>query len=884
MLPGLEARSGAGSSGARWLSDSAVVEAPVGEPVGAPVGAPVPDGATLLSQAELLSFRVALDKAEEAAEIGAGPQTYAASDAGVFPAPPRPCEMEPVTLLDIADRASAPAVGNSSGEGAFEQARNFQPTASEAGLSETSTGKGDINPHSTPDARAAQAMEAYGRMGIFGDANTEDGTMHKKIAKLCADKEQMTMLWLLVSSFIVIGIGVLLQKLPASAKNGESISFRWCYFAGGAIPLYYLAKWGTAKIFHTIEVVFLGEFLAHYESLTKALIRTATMGMLLLWYFVVFELAFCDGVYAATCASAPYQKMSTIIQRIVLCVLIATIASLIASVCTKAISTNFYRSTHFKKLHEALGSEFKLKALSSTRQRRRPKPSKQIFTKSTRADVRRSSKVLRPGNSTMNLVDLAHRGAPSEGGSELKDGSALVSGVVLDLPQQGTIPERPDPPRHRRMASGSAIADLFKVVSGSRPASRPPSEADDSYSATPTTSGNFDDDIVQFNLGKDILQQMPLEMLDNQDPDDLENLTDKEIERLRTAVVVKTYSNLIRQHRCRTPEEAKAQLADVTQFGKALFSNLRGAEVQRKYVTLQDFMLFYKDDNEGRRSATEAFRIFSTDLEARITRSQVIDRVQTLYKERADIATSLHNTETMMNSLESGLAGALHFLFIGFYFLVWNVDVLQGLSTFSATVLALSFIFGNSIRNTYEAMLFLFVQHPYDVGDWVTLDGEAFNVRKISLLNTSFLDFWNRPLTLTNTSLISKPILNLSRCSNHAEFTYFQVDVGAADTIKHELMSKLRQLCREKPTEYDEQYLDVKYYSVDQTNLKMTVLIIWWYKMSPDEWTRKREARDAAVGVASSVIRRYSDKGDATFSFHHKVEARGGGVPLANLL
>lgn len=67
--------------------------------------------------------------------------------------------------------ASAPAVGNSSGEGAFEQARNFQPTASEAGLSETSTGKGDINPHSTPDARAAQAMEAYGRMGIFGDAN-----------------------------------------------------------------------------------------------------------------------------------------------------------------------------------------------------------------------------------------------------------------------------------------------------------------------------------------------------------------------------------------------------------------------------------------------------------------------------------------------------------------------------------------------------------------------------------------------------------------------------------------------------------------------------------------------------------------------------------------
>jgi len=72
----------------------------------------------------------------------------------------------------------------------------------------------------------------------------------------------------------------------------------------------------------------------------------------------------------------------------------------------------------------------------------------------------------------------------------------------------------------------------------------------------------------------------------------------------------------------------------------------------------------------------------------------------------------------MMNSLEAGLAGVLHFFAIGVYLLVWNVDILQGFSTFSATVLALSFVFGNSIRNTFEAMLFLFVQHPYDVGDW----------------------------------------------------------------------------------------------------------------------------------------------------------------------
>lgn len=36
--------------------------------------------------------------------------------------------------------------------------------------------------------------------------------------------------------------------------------------------------------------------------------------------------------------------------------------------------------------------------------------------------------------------------------------------------------------------------------------------------------------------------------------------------------------------------------------------------------------------------------------------------------------------------------------------------VVKGFSTFSATVLALTFVFGNSLRQMYEAMLFLFVE------------------------------------------------------------------------------------------------------------------------------------------------------------------------------
>mmetsp|Transcript_11428 Transcript_11428/g.27132 ORF Transcript_11428/g.27132 Transcript_11428/m.27132 type:complete len:189 (+) Transcript_11428:507-1073(+) len=148
-------------------------------------------------------------------------------------------------------------------------------------------------------------------------------------------------------------------------------------------------------------------------------------------------------------------------------------------------------------------------------------------------------------------------------------------------------------------------------------------------------------------------------------------MSEKELEKIRTAVVVKTYSSLIRQHQYRTPEEVASQLMEVKKFGKALFLNIRGSNPQKKTINLQDICLFFKDDKEGRANAARAFRIFSRNPQDQITKQQVIETVEQLFKERSDIATSLSNTDSMMNSLEAGLAGVLHFFAIGVYLLVW---------------------------------------------------------------------------------------------------------------------------------------------------------------------------------------------------------------------
>ena len=52
----------------------------------------------------------------------------------------------------------------------------------------------------------------------------------------------------------------------------------------------------------------------------------------------------------------------------------------------------------------------------------------------------------------------------------------------------------------------------------------------------------------------------------------------------------------------------------------------------------------------------------------------------------------------------------------------------------------LSWLIGGSLQEVLTSIIFLFVKHPFDVGDKVILDKEMYTVKEIRLLSTIFLD------------------------------------------------------------------------------------------------------------------------------------------------
>jgi hypothetical protein len=52
----------------------------------------------------------------------------------------------------------------------------------------------------------------------------------------------------------------------------------------------------------------------------------------------------------------------------------------------------------------------------------------------------------------------------------------------------------------------------------------------------------------------------------------------------------------------------------------------------------------------------------------------------------------------------------------------------------------LSWLIGASLGEVLTSIIFLFIKHPFDVGDRVNLNGLAYTVKEINLLSTVFLD------------------------------------------------------------------------------------------------------------------------------------------------
>ncbi|KAJ3689762.1 hypothetical protein LUZ61_018926 [Rhynchospora tenuis] len=237
----------------------------------------------------------------------------------------------------------------------------------------------------------------------------------------------------------------------------------------------------------------------------------------------------------------------------------------------------------------------------------------------------------------------------------------------------------------------------------------------------------------------------------------------------------------------------------------------------------------------------------------RICKKSLKTWVVEAFRERKALALTLNDTKTAVNKL-SHMANVIVFIIVlSLSLLILGIATTRFFVFLGSQLLVAVFMFGNTVKTVFEAIIFLFVMHPYDVGDRCEVDGVQLIVEEMNIMTTIFLRPDNLRISYPNSVLALKPISNYYRSPDMGDAIDFSIHVATP-------VEKLAMM-KEKIIKFIENKKELWYPNprvvlrdVDDTNrLKVTIWLR--HRMNFQNMAVRFERREAVVAEMIRALR-----------------------------
>ncbi|CCM01460.1 uncharacterized protein FIBRA_03513 [Fibroporia radiculosa] len=203
-------------------------------------------------------------------------------------------------------------------------------------------------------------------------------------------------------------------------------------------------------------------------------------------------------------------------------------------------------------------------------------------------------------------------------------------------------------------------------------------------------------------------------------------------------------------------------------------------------LMVNDIMPFFPTPED----ADAAFALFDKDMNGDATRDEVEIACMECHREQLSIEHSMRDLDSAVGRLDNILMTIYVFAAILILAVALEAQLLTLVTSAGTFVLGLSWLIGTSLGEVLTSIIFLFVKHPYDVGDRVSIDSLDYTVKEIRLLSTIFIDSSNCSVQAPHSLLNTKFIQNYRRSPVMSEA--FKFDVAFSTTF--EQLEQLREL------------------------------------------------------------------------------------------
>ncbi|GJJ11352.1 hypothetical protein Clacol_005584 [Clathrus columnatus] len=284
-------------------------------------------------------------------------------------------------------------------------------------------------------------------------------------------------------------------------------------------------------------------------------------------------------------------------------------------------------------------------------------------------------------------------------------------------------------------------------------------------------------------------------------------------------------------------------------LARKVFAALSDAYPPRNLV-VSDFYPYFP----SREEAEIAFDLIDQDGNGDISRREMREAVQRIYRERKALSSSLKDVGNIVAKLDGVLLALALVIMIFVALLIFNrANTLSSLVPLATIVLGFSFIFGHSAQTLFESLIFIFSTHVFDIGDLVMIDdqmlisGQILTVSEFGLFSTTFRRVDGQEIIAPN-ALLARPQADYGI---RWETTTIHVDYNTPLEAVEELRTRLKAYVNANNREWSDLTINIdkmEYQNVIYLNINMQ------HKSNWQNWGGRWQRRTALMRHLKTLL------------------------------
>ncbi|KAI1810681.1 hypothetical protein GGS20DRAFT_162898 [Poronia punctata] len=236
--------------------------------------------------------------------------------------------------------------------------------------------------------------------------------------------------------------------------------------------------------------------------------------------------------------------------------------------------------------------------------------------------------------------------------------------------------------------------------------------------------------------------------------------------------------------------------------------------------------------------AEAAFMVFDRDLNGDVSMEELEAFCDEVHREKKAIAASLKDLDSVITKLDRVFFVIIFIIAVIVFISIISASTAAALASAGTAVLGLAWVLQATAQEFLQSIIFVFVKHPFDVGDRVTiygntgstLQGDDYYVTEISLLYTEFKKMQGHIVQAPNSVLNTLFILNHRRSGALADVFTLKIKYGTPSSVISELEARMTEFVEANKRDYTNKII-TELVSFEEA-CSMTVNFICFHKTS----------------------------------------------------